>query len=58
MKKKNKGKVIDEGLLPPTDEVCKLGLVVGGIPVPVVRPRKASAKKTQKGGGGSKGKRK
>jgi hypothetical protein len=56
--KKKKGKVINEGLLSPTDEVYKLGLVVNGIPVSVAHSKKASAGKKQKGGGVSKGKRK
>jgi hypothetical protein len=56
MRKKEKGKVIDEGSLPPTDEVYDLGLVVGGKPLSAVRPKKASSGKERKGRGSRKGK--
>jgi hypothetical protein len=56
MKKRRKAKVINEGLLSPTDEIYNLGLVVDGIPVSVARSKKASAGKKQKGRGTPKGK--
>ena len=58
-RKKKNGKDPLEGIIEwasPTDKVYNIGLVVGGIPVSALRPRKKSAGKKRKGSEGPKGK--
>ena len=57
-RKKNEEKELPGGVkwASPTDKVYNIGLVVGGIPVSLVRRKKSPVWKGRKGSGGPKGK--
>jgi len=57
-RKKNEEKELPGGVkwASPTDKVYNIGLVVGGVPVSLVRRKKSPVGKGRKGSGGPKGK--